>query len=271
MLDVEPARAVPARGDDLLIVRIVATRTPRCAATRPAQAIGPWSLDRRLIGARRDNVWGANGNDPNLRLKNPRAAKRRFPNPLRSRPMELIILLFSLACLVWMVPILRAGRLIPIAMLVLGVGTVFGPAFFAIDGPIQISLDRMLWFGMVPLALVGWRLGHAACPNGIAMDWLVVALVGWFLCSRALRADQSPGRHRPLVLLHRDAGGNVRDCPFGPGSREDVRWIFGGSILLGLYLAVTAMLEITEMQSLVFPALSPTRNPGSFTAVVAVR
>ena len=47
--------------------------------------------------------------------------------------MELIILLFSIACLVWMIPVLQSGRLIPISLLVLGVGTLFGPAFFAVD------------------------------------------------------------------------------------------------------------------------------------------
>jgi O-antigen ligase len=169
--------------------------------------------------------------------------------------MDLIVFLFSLSCLVWMFPIIQAGRLLPIAMLILGVGTVFGPTFFALDGPIQFSLDRLMWFGMFVLALAGWRLGYTRVPKLNRMDWLVIGIVGWFFCS-ALRGGPVPTGSSPVArwffYIVMPAGmywiARLVDV-----RREDIRWILGGSILLGLYLAVTAMLEISGIHSLVFP------------------
>jgi O-antigen ligase len=169
--------------------------------------------------------------------------------------MHFLIALFSLACLVWMVPLLQRGRMIGIAMLVLGVGTVFGPSFFAFDGPIQISLDRLLWLGMLGVAVIGWRLGRTHLPKLNRMDWLLIGILCWFFAS-ALRGGVVPTGSSPvarwLFYLLMPAGmyAAARMVEIRAG---DVRWILGGSIVLGVYLAVTALLEVNEMHSLVFP------------------
>ena len=90
--------------------------------------------------------------------------------------MTLVAILFALASLVWMIPLLRSGRYIQLATLVLALGTFFGPDFYAIDGPIQISIDRVLFFVLVALAFVGLRLEMTKLPEFNRLDWLVIAI-----------------------------------------------------------------------------------------------
>ena len=69
--------------------------------------------------------------------------------------MELLVILFAVAGAVWLIPLIERDRLLVVALVTLGVGTVFGPEFFAIEGPVRISLDRILWIAMFGLAVVG--------------------------------------------------------------------------------------------------------------------
>ena len=170
--------------------------------------------------------------------------------------MEFVIALFMIAGLVWIVPIIQSGRLFVIGMLVLGVGTIFGPAFFSIDGPIQISLDRLIWFGMLGMALLGWRLGYAKIPALNRMDWFVIGIVGWLLTSAILGGHKPTGTPpvaRWLFYIAMPAGMYVFARLIEIRER-DVRLMLVGSIVLGIYLAVTAVLEITGMHGFVFPS-----------------
>lgn len=169
--------------------------------------------------------------------------------------MEFLVLLFAVACIVWMIPVVRSGRLIVLAMMVLFLGTVLGPEFFAIDGAIQFSLDRLLWFGMFGLAIVGWRMGYTNLPKLNRLDWLVLGIVGWFLIS-ALRGGPVPTGSSPtarwLFYIVMPAGMyliarliEIRD--------KDIRWMVTGATCLSVYLAITAILEILGLHGLVFP------------------
>ena len=169
--------------------------------------------------------------------------------------MEFVVFLFSLAFLVWMIPVIQRGRVFVLAMLVLGVGTVFGPPFFAIDGPIQISLDRVLLFGVFALAAIGWRMGKVTIPKLTRLDWLVLGIVGWFFIS-ALRGGPVPTGSSPtarwLFYIAMPAGMYALARVVSLRYR-DVRWMLTGMIAIGLYLAVTAILEISGFHGLVFP------------------
>lgn len=169
--------------------------------------------------------------------------------------MEFLIAVFSIATLVWLVPVIRSGRLIVIAMLVLGVGTVFGPAFFAIDGPIQISLDRVLWGAMFGLAAIGWRMGEVQFPKLTRMDWMVVGMVGWFFV-RHLGGGTIPDGSSPtarwLFYIMMPAG-MYAIARLVTIYQQDVRWMVGGLIGMGVYLAVTAVMEVYGVHGLVFP------------------
>jgi len=170
--------------------------------------------------------------------------------------MELLIVLFAIAGLVWMVPVIQSGRLIVVAMAVLGIGTVFGPDFFHIAGPIQLSLDRLLWFGMFALAVIGWRLGYAHLPKLHRVDFLVIGIVGWTLVSAVSSsplATGTPPTARWLFYILMPAGMYAIARAINIEGR-DIRWMLKGSIALGVYLAVTAIFEITGLHWLVFPA-----------------
>ena len=169
--------------------------------------------------------------------------------------MEFLILLFAFAALVWMIPIIHSGRLIRIAMIVLLIGTALGPPFFNIDGVIQFSLDRILWFGMLGLAAVHWRMGNFKLPKLTRIDWLVIALVGYVFLS-SLSAGSGPylikAFSRWLFYFVMPAGiyfiARVADI-----RKIDFRWLSLTTILLSLYLAVTAIFEVKGFHAAVFP------------------
>ncbi len=169
--------------------------------------------------------------------------------------MALLVALFAIAGLVWLIPVIQSGRLIVIAMAVLGLGTVFGPDFFHVDGPIQLSLDRLLWFGMFALAAIGWRMGDIRVPSLHRVDWLVIGIVGWTFVSAVANEHQTTGTPpiaRWLFYVLMPAGMYTVARMIDISSR-DVRWMLAGSIVLGLYLAATALLEIYGYHSMVYP------------------
>ncbi|TWU47913.1 O-antigen ligase family protein [Rubripirellula reticaptiva] len=169
--------------------------------------------------------------------------------------MEFLIAMFCVASLVWLVPVLQSARLVIIAMLVLGVGTVFGPAFFAINGPIQISLDRVLWGAMFGVAAIGWRTGALDFPKLTRIDWMVVGIVGWFFVrtiGSGVVPDGSSPTARWLFYIAMPAG-MYAIARLVEIRQQDVRLLTMGGIGLGLYLAITAVLEVTSHHAFVFP------------------
>lgn len=169
--------------------------------------------------------------------------------------MELLIALFSLAALVWLLPVIRSGRLVVVAGLVLVVGTVFGPPFFALDGPVQFSLDRILWLGLLGLVVARWRTGELTFLPLSRFDWLVAALTGWTLLS-ALGGGPAPEDVVPearwFFYLAMPASmywiARVVEV-----RHSDLRVIIALLTALGSYLAVTAILEVAGLYQFVFP------------------
>ncbi len=170
--------------------------------------------------------------------------------------MELLIVLFAIAAMAWILPLVKHGRLIFVAMAVLVIGTVFGPPFFAFDGFIQFSFDRFVWFSTFALAVIAWRLGHVRIPKLTRMDWVVIGIVGWFFVS-ALRGGPVPTGSSPVArwffYIMMPAWMYVLARIVDLRSL-DIRWLLRGLIVLGVYLAATAALEIAGAHSFVFPS-----------------
>ncbi|MEM6691090.1 MAG: O-antigen ligase family protein [Planctomycetota bacterium] len=176
--------------------------------------------------------------------------------------MTILALLFGIATLPWLIPMLSSGRVVPIAVLTMMVGVVLGPAFWSIDGPIAISLDRMLWPGLLLASAIAWRRGDLQFPKLGRLDWLIIAFVGYMLIS-CLRGGTPPSGSSPVakwifyIALPAATFFIVRCNPI---TTDDIKVMRRGLVLLGLYLALTGICEWKEIHSLVYPRhiLDPT-------------
>ncbi|MCO8120369.1 O-antigen ligase family protein [Stieleria sp. TO1_6] len=169
--------------------------------------------------------------------------------------MNLLAFLFLLAATVWLIPLLKDGRLTRIIAVLLVVGTVFGPAFFSFDGPIQISTDRLLWVVLLGLAAIQWRLGKLTLPRLTRLDVCVIALVGYlFLRSRG--GDPVETRIDPtarwLFYIMMPAGVYFA-ARMAKVRITDFRWLLNTLIALGVYLSFTAICEVKGYTAFVFP------------------
>jgi len=188
--------------------------------------------------------------DPNGRLHFASADKRTLFDV-----MDFLLVLFCLAALVWSVPIIQRGRVITFAVLLLAVGTVFGPDFFAFDGPIQFSLDRFLWAGMIGLAVLQWRLGNLATLSMTRIDWLLLVFTAYLFVS-SQRGGEPPSGSSPTarwlfyVFIPLGTYWVIRSCKLEVG---DVRLLKRLLLLLGTYLSVTGICEAAGMRAFVFP------------------
>ncbi len=165
-----------------------------------------------------------------------------------------LTVLFFVALSVWFVPWLERARLPLLAAMVLTVGTVFGPAFFSIDGPLQISLDRVLFVVLCIVAFFSLRGTTAAFPKWLPSDWIVGGYVLWVLIS-ALRGN-APHGSSPVgtwifyVLLPALMYGIVRCAKIDELDLQRVELVV---LAVGLYLAITGFCECRGWYGLVFP------------------
>ena len=169
--------------------------------------------------------------------------------------MAFLVALFAIAASCWTVPVVRSGRVPIMIAIVLVLGTVLSPFFFAIEGPIQISIDRIAWGGLLVVLVVQWRLGRIELPSLGKTDVLMVALTGFMLLSSQQGGDP-PGTSSPLarwlfyVMMPAGTYAMARVIRL---RRGDVPGFMTVWIILAVYLAVTGLLEAKNIRALVFP------------------
>ncbi|WP_164101767.1 O-antigen ligase family protein [Candidatus Laterigemmans baculatus] len=169
--------------------------------------------------------------------------------------MSPLVPLFSLAAAVWLVHLLRHGTVPLFGLVVLVAGTVFGPSFFAIDGPFQISLDRVLWVCLIAFFIVQRRLGETDPKRFSRADWLLLALVAVTAVS-SQRSGTVPDGSSPLarwifyIFLPAGMYAIARSATL---RSSDLRLVSSGLIGLGVYLGIVAVLETSGAHALVFP------------------
>lgn len=169
--------------------------------------------------------------------------------------MGFLGLLFALAAVVWGISLAHRVSLQLVALGVLILGTILGPYFFAVQGPILFSIDRILWFAM--LALFGLRcLTDRTQPIRLnRMDWLIVLWVGWLLVSTILARSSTSGTE-PLarwIFYALWPLGMYIVTRFSRLSQSELNVVQTSMIGLGVYLGLTALAEKWELNSLVFP------------------
>lgn len=169
--------------------------------------------------------------------------------------MGFLVLLFAIAASVWTIPIVRQGRVSTMVAVVLVLGTVLGPFFFAINGPIQISIDRIVYAMVFAYIAIQWRLGRVQWPTMQRVDWLMLALCGFLLLSTQQGGTPPEGappfaRWLFYILMPLGAYAMVRITRLRAGDLTTFLTIWLG---LGIYLSITALFELRAMPQLVFP------------------
>ena len=178
--------------------------------------------------------------------------------------MEFLIITALFTTLVWVMVALKfstvfTGRfnLVPLlGFLVILLGSVFSYDFFHVSGgPIPITLDRLMLGGLA--GVFAWQFAHGkqslrrfnSTDWGIMMLTVVITLstlmgdftfLGNMPASRLLFFNLLPVA---LYMVMRHT--RINDC--------DLKLISLGFVVLGLYLAVTAIAETRGLGAIVFP------------------
>lgn len=178
-----------------------------------------------------------------------------------SASMKLLIVLFLIAGLVWAVALMRrlpkqhTQSLSRSVVWLLLIGTVLGPASFAIEGPIQISVDRVFLALVCVAAVIQWRFGVLRLDRWQRVD-IVLGLFTVYLLFKSLGGVPDEARVNPMgrwlfyVFVPLMVYTLAR---FSRCTRSDFRWMLNALIGLGLYLSVMAMFEVLGWHHLVFP------------------
>lgn len=169
--------------------------------------------------------------------------------------MIFLLLAFSLAIAIWAIIVLPKLRLVLLCTIVLIAGTFFGPSFFSVDGPLQLSVDRLLFGGVIALGIPLVLRGNLNLPKLSTPDYLVVAMVVWYFF-RAVTAGDAPKGISPIgtwvfyVFLPATIYALVR---ISQPTAGDIKTIVSITIGVGIYIAVIGFFETRGWYSLVFP------------------
>lgn len=162
--------------------------------------------------------------------------------------------LFLIGLSVWLVPMVERARLPLLALAVICIGTLFGPAFYSVEGPLLVSIDRVLFAVLCVVAFFSLRGATAGIPRMTKSDWLVGSYVIWVLLST--KFAEPPPNSSPLgtwlfyVLLPALTYAIMRVSKL---TELDLRRLEVVLLALGVYLGFTAVLESRGWYALVFP------------------
>jgi len=168
----------------------------------------------------------------------------------------------ALVALVWGTVYLSRGSLLAGCLVVLIVAAVFGYEFVHFDGgPLPLTLDRLLLPALVAVyAIRRWNGRVQPGPIG-RTEWLLIAFLALMFVSGCLSGWQIGasgiiGNAQPLVRLMFGYCVPFAFYWIARGSRADekqVAMVHAGLALLGVYLGVMGLLEISRQWWAVFP------------------
>ena len=170
--------------------------------------------------------------------------------------MEFLILIAGAVALVWGGVLLRKGGILGGSLAVLLAGICFGHPFFNVPlGPFPLTIDRLLFVGLLAVAIayrcVGWT--HARKMTG--SDWALAAFLLVLLTS-TLSHDWQVNRFQPLAqvvfffLMPVAMYWIIRQAPISDQALDAMYLALG---LFGIYLALTSLAEVRQMWAFVFP------------------
>jgi N-acetylglucosaminyldiphosphoundecaprenol N-acetyl-beta-D-mannosaminyltransferase len=173
--------------------------------------------------------------------------------------MPIVAAIIGLAAIAWGCVYARRGSLVTGCTLLVVIGYVFGYEFWNTQvGPLPITLDRLMLIGLLVAAAVQWRIGRLTLRRLAAGDIALAALIGVVTLSALVSgqpeleigAASKWGRLVTAFLIPATMFLVVRQIHV---TRQECSRLLIGLILLGIYLAVTALLETAGQWSVVFP------------------
>jgi len=184
------------------------------------------------------------------------------------RHMPVVAAALGLAAVAWGVIVARRASLLVACGLLIVVGYVLGYEFWNFRlGPLPLTLDRMLLVGVAGLLVWRWRYGSITLRSMTGSDWALATLIA-LLCASAALSGQPDltdgvtskwGRLLASFLLPTALYVAVRQVPVTHREWSRVLALF---VALGVYLALTGILEVAGAWSLVFPRYISNPNLG---------
>jgi N-acetylglucosaminyldiphosphoundecaprenol N-acetyl-beta-D-mannosaminyltransferase len=173
--------------------------------------------------------------------------------------MPIVAAILGLAAVVWGTLYARRGSLLVGCGLLIAVSYVLGYQFWNVRiGPLPLTLDRLVLVSLFAALTIQWRLGRLRLSALTGTDWLLLATLAFVFASAATSgqvenidgASSKWGRLIASFILPTTLYVVARQSRVTP---HEWSWLLGGFVVLGLYLGLTAVLEITGRWSFVFP------------------
>ena len=181
--------------------------------------------------------------------------------------MEFLIPLFLITSAIWGLFFARKLTPLVLAILVIIVGSIFGPEFLSIKaGPIPITIDRVLWAVLFCTVVIGILRQRDATPVYSPIDFYLLTfllVVGFSTVTHDWSANGNAALARCLFF-------QVVPISFfwiGRHIRITERELFQFAIFgaaFGAYLACTGIAEKFGLYSAVFPRYILTSENGEF-------
>ncbi|MEM6364507.1 MAG: O-antigen ligase family protein [Planctomycetota bacterium] len=170
--------------------------------------------------------------------------------------MTLFVLMIVAAAMVWLLPLMRRGSLTAWLTAVIVVGVVVGPLYLSFDTPgLRLSIDRILMLLVGGLLAVAFRQGGLERITLVRHDWVLIAFVLWLGCravGMTAPEDESPPFSRWLTFIAMPAAIYAM-ARFIKLERATLRSALSAVLVMGGYLSVIGLLEVTGRHHLVFP------------------
>ena len=184
------------------------------------------------------------------------AAARSKSQSTNSIEMELILVLVAIIGLVWTAVFFRRSSLLTSCTVLMIVGSCLGHAFFHRNvGPLPLTIDRLLWFGIVLQFLYMHRV-NLDDPKPISRIDLMFAAYIVYLGLNTMLTDWQINGKAPLAhwlfsyLMPAAVYWISRQAKIG---EREFRWFTMLMTAFGLYLAITAFAETRQWWWMVFP------------------
>ena len=173
--------------------------------------------------------------------------------------MEIIVLIFLAAAVVWAAVCAERVSLLTVGTAFVVFGYVLNHFFWTIDlGPIPLTLGRLLLVGLVLLFGWHWCRGKAKLSPLTGSDWLAAMLVGYITVRFLLTPAAGVGGTEVSPFWRLTASFLMPAVLFFVLRNAELNeriWkqMLIGLSILGIYLGLTAIAEVTEQWWAVFP------------------